>query len=115
MNQDEPVILATVKDFKAPSLPPPLLSQRNELLKALESAKRLNHIKTINLINYINFSNGSVSVILLLRQLKMLISGGIGNFRMLEVIANLRRSFNERFHKGTGFRFQIFVIPDRFS
>jgi hypothetical protein len=52
---------------------------------------------------------------LLLRQLKMLISGGIGNFRMLEVIANLRRSFNERFHKGTGFRFQIFVIPDRFS
>ncbi len=52
---------------------------------------------------------------LLLRQLKMLISGGIGNFRMLEVIANLRRSFNERFHKGTGFRFQVFVIADRFS
>lgn len=64
MNLDEPVILATVKDFKAPSLPPPLLSQRDELLKALESAKRLDPIKTTNLINYINFSNGSVSVIL---------------------------------------------------
>jgi putative transposase len=52
---------------------------------------------------------------LLLRQLKMSISGGIGNFRTLEVIANMRRSFNEHFHKGTGFRFQVFVIADGFS
>ena len=60
------------------------------------------------------YYSGQCFYFLLLRQLKMLILGGIGNFRMLEVSANMRRSFNKRFHERTGFRFQIFLIANRF-
>jgi len=41
----------------------------------------------------------AIIILLLLRQLNMSILSGIINFRVLKIIANMRRSFSETSHK----------------